>query len=347
MDGIIFIKGEIGKEYTYSHALIDLERNKEASILKIYIDTPGGSFDEGMKIYSLFRQSGKLLVTENSGMVASMGVTLFCLAPKGSRFYDPKKGEFFIHNPWGNPEGDADYLAEAARSMKKAEKELVNIYSLATGALPETISGLMAIQSSLTPDQVETLGFAKIINNELKAVAKLNFNEMTEAELNSKIDASAEGIFAKITNFFKKTGIIKALMLQTADGVTLDFGEEIQEASQITVDTPVKVDGAAAEGEYLMPDGSTIVAAGGKVTEIRPKVEEDEEMAALKAENETLKTQLAEAQANVTTAQSLVKGIESDFKAFKKQVTSDIKGLSKTTPPAGDDEPEIRKPFKK
>jgi ATP-dependent protease ClpP protease subunit len=341
MDGIIFIKGEIGTEYTYSHALIDLEKNKLATVLKIFIDTPGGSFDEGMKIYNLFKQSGKLLVTENSGMVASMGVTLFCLAPKGSRFYDPKKGEFFIHNPWGNPEGDADFLAEAAKHMKKVEKELVNIYSLATGALPETIGGLMAVQSSLTPDQVETLGFAKIINNELKAVAKLNYNQMTEAELNSKLDASAEGIFAKIKDFFKKTGVIKAFMLQTADGKNLDFGEEIQDASQIAVDTPVKVDGAAAEGEYLMPDGTTIVAAGGKVTEIKPKAEEeeeDEELSALKAENETLKTQLSEAKALVT-------GIESDFKAFKKQVTSDIKGL-KVTPPA-ENEPVIRKPFKK
>lgn len=345
MEGVIFIKGEIGVDYTYSHALIDLERNKLNPVVKIYIDSPGGSFDEGMKIYSLFKNSGKMLITENSGIIASMGVTLFCVAPKGSRFYDSKKGEFFIHNPWGTPEGDADFLAEASKQMKKAEKELVNIYTLATGALPETIAGLMAVQSLLTPEQIETLGFATLINNELKAVAKLNYNQMTEKEFNEKIEASSNSILAKIKDFFKKSGVIKAFLLQDATGKSLDFGEEIQEANQIAVGSKATVDGKPAEGEYLLPDGVTLVFVAGEVTEIKPKEEEDVEMEALKAENEALKSQLAEASAKADSAQALVKGIEADFKAFKTQVTSDIKGF-KPEKPKTDDEPEVRKPFK-
>lgn len=345
MEGVIFVKGEIGVDYTYSHALIDLERNKLNPVVKIYIDSPGGSFEEGMKIYNLFHSSGKLLVTENSGVIASMGFTLFCVAPKGSRFYDSKKGKAFIHNPWGEPKGDADFLAEASKKMKKAERELVDIYSNACGALPETIAGLMSVQTFLTPEQIETLGFATLINNELKAVAKLNYEQMTEKELNDKIDASANSIFAKIKDFFKKTGVIKAFLLQDATGTSLDFGEEIQEATQIAVGSKATVDGKPAEGEFIMPDGSTLVFVAGEVTEIKPKEEEDEEMEALKAENEALKTQIAEANAKADSAQALVKGIEAEFKAFKTQVTSDIKGFMPEKPRGGD-EPGVRKPFK-
>ena len=345
MDGVIFIKGEIGLDYTYANALIDLERNKLAPVIKIYIDSPGGSFDEGMQIFNLFKNSGKLLVTENSGVVASMGVTLFCVAPKGSRFYDSKKGDFFIHNPWGMPEGDADFLADASKQMKKAEKELVNIYSLATGSLPDTIAGLMSIQSFLTPEQVETLGFATLINNELKAVAKLNYEQMTEKEFNDKIEASSNSILAKIRDFFKKSGIVKAFLLQDATGQSLDFGDEIQEATQIAVGSKATIDGKPAEGDILLPDGSTLVFVAGEVTEIKPKEEGDEEMEALKAENEALKTQITEANAKADSAQALVKGIEAEFKAFKAQVTSDIKGFMPEKP-KGDDEPVVRKPFK-
>jgi ATP-dependent protease ClpP protease subunit len=344
MDGIIFIKGEIGTEYTYSHALIDLEKNKSASVLKIYIDSPGGSFDEGMKIYDLLRTSGKMLITENSGIIASMGVTLFLLAPKGSRFYDPKKGEFFIHNPWGEPSGDADFLLEASKQMKKVEKQLVSIYSQATQSMPETIAGLMSIQSSLTPDQVETLGFAKIINNELKAVAKLNYDQMTNEELNTKIEQSSAGIFAKMKEFFKKMGVIKAFVLQTGDGKTLDFGEEIQDASQIAVGLAATVEGKPAEGSFLMPDGVTLVFVAGKVTEIMPVMEESAELTALKAENETLKADNVALKTQVTDAKALVTSIEVDFKAFKTQVTSDIKGLKPTLPV--ENQETTRKPFK-
>ena len=348
MEGTIYINGEIGVNYKYSDALIDLERNKNASAIRIFINSPGGSFHEGMNIYNLFKRSGKQLFTENSGVVASMGVTLFCVAPKGSRYYDPDKGEFFIHNPWGEPSGDADYLAEASKLMKKAEKELVNIYSLATGSMPETIAGLMSIQTSLTSEQVESLGFAEIKHNVLKVVAKLNYKlnyyQMTDEELNVKINASADRVFAKIKDFFKKAGVIKAFVLQDAAGTSLDFGEEIRESDEIAVGSKATVEGKPAEGEYVLPDGVTLVFVAGAVTEIKPKEAEDEELAALKAENESLKTQLAESQSKVTDSVALVEGISAEFKAFKAQTTSDIKSFRAEKPE--EVEKEIRKPFK-
>jgi ATP-dependent Clp protease, protease subunit len=351
MEGIIFIKGEIGVEkdkngnpgYTFSNALIDLEKNKLSDVLHLYIDSPGGDYNDGTKIYNAFNNSGKIIITENSGMVASMAVNLFLLGSQ--RFYDPSKGPFIIHNPWGQVEGDADYVAEYSKSLKKAEKELTSLYVRKTGALPDVITGLMQIDQSLTSEQVETLGFAKIINNEFKAVAKINLNEMTEKELNEKIDASSNGIIAKITAFFKKSGVIKDLVLKTADNKDLDFGDALQEASQIAVGSEAKVDGAPAEGDFLMPDGVTFVFKAGKVTEIKPKAEANQELEALKAENTALKTQIEDSKKALTDAQSLVKDVQKDLVAFKAQVTSDIKGFRPEKP--GEEIPGAnRKPFK-
>ena len=158
---------------------------------------------------------------------------------------------------------------------------------------------------------------------------------MTQEELNKKLEENTAGIFSKITALFKKHGVIKALILKTADDQNLDFGEEVQEASQIVVGSPATVGGAPAEGDYLMPDGSTYVFESGKVKEIKPAAPEPEDN--LKEENEELKAQLSE-------AHELIKGLKKDVEDFKASITSDIKGLKPETP-AGE-EPVIRKPFK-
>jgi ATP-dependent Clp protease, protease subunit len=351
MEGIIFIKGEIGVEkdakgnagYTFSNALIDLEKNKLSDVLHIYIDSPGGDYNDGTKIYNAFDKSGKIIITENSGMVASMAVNLFLLGSQ--RYYDPSKGSFIIHNPWGQVEGDADYVAEYSKNLKKAEKELASLYVRKTGALPDVITGLMQVDQPLTPEQVKTLGFAEIINNEFKAVAKINLIEMTEKEINDKIEAGTTSILDKIKAFAKKHGLIKSLVLKTADNKDLDFGDALQEASQIAVGSEAKVDGAPAEGDFLMPDGMTLVFKAGKVTEIKPKAEVNQELEALKTENAALKTQIEESKRALTEAQALVKDVQKDLIAFKAQVTSDIKGFKPEKP--GEHTPgESRKPFK-
>ena len=160
---------------------------------------------------------------------------------------------------------------------------------------------------------------------------------MTEKELNDKIDEKAEGIFSKITALFKKHGVIKALILKTGDDKNLDFGEDIQEAGQIVVGTPVTADGKPAEGDYVMPDGTTYVCKGGKVEEIKAAAPAQTEMEQMKVENETLKAQLKE-------AQDTLKTVQADIQAFKKSITSDIADFKKEPPV--DPAPTGRKPFK-
>jgi hypothetical protein len=68
------------------------------------------------------------------------------------------------------------------------------------------------------------------------------------------------------------------LILQDATGVELVF-PELADGEVATVDSKVTVDGKPADGEYLMPDGSTIIATAGIVTKIQPVEETTEEEA--------------------------------------------------------------------
>lgn len=84
--------------------------------------------------------------------------------------------------------------------------------------------------------------------------------------------------------------------LSTADGATLTIEREEGD--------PQVGDAASPDGEHVMPDGSTIVVAGGVITEIRPAEEEegDEDKDARIAE---LERQLEEAKAQAKSANDL------------------------------------------
>lgn len=95
---------------------------------------------------------------------------------------------------------------------------------------------------------------------------------------------------------WKKVQNMKALVLKTVTDENLDFGEEIQEVSQIEVGTgPVRKDGAIATGEFTMPDSRILtIDEKGYVTKIKePSTQEiadkiHQDIQAFKAELRTI-----------------------------------------------------------
>jgi chromosome segregation ATPase len=80
------------------------------------------------------------------------------------------------------------------------------------------------------------------------------------------------------------------------------------------------VDGSPAEGEYLMPDGTTMIFVGGVLTEIKEAEVDD------KAERiAELEKQLAEANAKVEAKESQIEQIANEVKAMKKDIKSSFK----------------------
>ena len=290
MEGHIYIYGEItsyqdDEASRYGAVNIkdinnQLTNNKEADTLIVHINSFGGDVTEGYAIHDILRASGKKVITQAEGIVASIATVPY-LAGDERRITE--NTEVMIHNPWGFTGGTSSDVQKYADQLKKEEDKLAEFYVSKTGCLLDDILAMMGAETFMSADEAIEKGFATTKVEQIKAVAKINYSQMTQEELNKKLEENTTGIFSKITALFKKHGIIKALVLKTADDQNLDFGEEVQEASQVTVGTPVTVNGAPAEGDYLMPDGSTYVCEGGKVKEIKPAAPEPEDK--LKEEN--------------------------------------------------------------
>jgi len=278
--------------FRFTDLLMHLNAAKDETLIHLAINSDGGDVDEGNKMKSALLQSGKIFTSSNSGNVASMAVDLF-LIPKDkfNRKFDPARGIFLIHNPWAAIEGDADFMSEASTQLKALEKGFAKEYSKITGTDESILTGFMSENKPLTPEQIDTLGFATVVKQEFKAVAKFNINknkmEVKELkELNDKMSIM-EKAMQKLTKFFDTKP--KALMIQDANGNELDFGETIETPDQIQVGVSATVAGAPAEGEYVLDDGTIYVFAAGTLTEIKPAETEAE---ALKRENADLKTQV-------------------------------------------------------
>ena len=299
-----------------------LTNNKEADTLIVHINSMGGDVNEGYAIHDVLQATGKKIITQAEGLVASIATVVFLA---GSERRITENSELMIHNPWGFAGGDSSQVQKYADQLKKEEDKLAEFYASKTGLSVDEIIQMMKDETYITADMAVEKKFATSKVTQIKAVAKLNIKQMTEKEINDKIEAGTNGVFDKIKAFFKKSGVIKDLVLKTADNKDLDFGDSIQDASEIAVGSEAKVEGKPAEGDYLMPDGKTFVFASGKITEIKEKEESNEEVEALKAENESLKNQLTE-------AQNLLKDVQNDMKAFKAQITSDIKGFNPEKP---------------
>ena len=147
----------------------------------------------------------------------------------------------------------------------------------------------------------------------------------------------------------------KNLIVQDVNGNELDFGESVQTPEQIAVGATATVGGNPANGDYAMPDGTVYVFENGTLTEIKAP-ESEEDMDALKTENETLK---AENEALKTENNS----VKEEYNKFKNDAATKISeamakynnlvsqyqtlNISPAKPAEGKEGKEIRKAFKK
>ena len=157
---------------------------------------------------------------------------------------------------------------------------------------------------------------------------------ITAADIDHAFEYKAPGIIEKV---MKKLGFSKAKMITitAADGTILDFGEDIQEESQIVEGTTATVDGTPASGDYVLTDGRTLVFTDGAVTEIK-EAEAEESVEDLKAQIAAKDTEIANLKATSAKAEKarvkmeakmeakLQKRLEKSMKAMKATLKSDL-----------------------
>lgn len=310
MIGNIYITGEIGVEASLLDVMAQVKKLPESvQSLKVTINSVGGFVDVGFDIFNYLRSLGKPIETVGTGIVASIATVIFMA---GSTRTVAPNTEFMIHLPWTEAMGNADELERYAKELRACEKQLLDFYKKELNLSEEALQPLLRDESWLTQDQLETLGFTT--SQPIPVVAKAYYNSKTNKSMTEDDKGYFNGIFARLEKLLKPKP--KNKVVQDATGAELDFTDLADDAT-IEVGATATIDGAPAEGEYTMPDGAVYVFSAGELTEIK-EVEEDE-LAALKEENELLKQQITDAQAS---HQEQLDSIAVEMKSLKARTKS-------------------------
>ena len=343
-------KKELAKEYGHS-ALISqkdvaeqISKAQNATHQKYHIRSEGGGVEEGYGIYDLIRaeaKKGKSVETIGEGVVKSIATVIFLA---GDQREITENTEPFFHLPLlPITSGNARQLEAQAEGLRKLEAKAAGTYSERMGISHEEAIQLMEREEGISEERAIEMGFATRKAQPLKAVAlytedKNKNQDKMNPEAQEEIKKGFTGIMAYLKEQFGSKP--QALQVTDANGVEIVFPDVEDRDPQ--VGDKATIDGASAEGDYVMTDGSTFKFEGGQLSEIVPaSPDEDKEMDALKEENEQLKTQVAEASAK---AQALEEEKKAQATAIE-EVNARMEVIKTTMISAGikmeDREPEI------
>lgn len=326
--------------------------------IDVHIHCNGGDVLEGWAIYDRLRATGKEITTVVDGTAASMATVIMMAAPKERR-KAYANAQILVHNPWLDPAwignmgmATADDLEKAAQQLKEQQDRILDLYVERCGCDREEMAALMAEDKFISVERAMELGMVGEI------IAPISAKRVNHMSIKDKIINAINNVFGSD----HETGHLMAMELATAGGDTLRIERE--------EGAPAVGDVAEPDGEWLMPDNTTIVVENGVITEIRQPeeqvavVEEGGEQEGdeagdeagrehddnLEQENGRLKERIAELEAQVAELTELLEQARSNAKT-----NEDLRILNMVTMAGGYDKvaasiksnykPEAREPM--
>lgn len=281
------------------------------------INSPGGVVPEGWAIIDKLRATGKKITATIEGDAASMAAIVLLAASERKAY---KHARLLIHDAYF-PEYTLagayrkEDLEKLAASLDEDNKRALDFMVERTGADRDTLEALMKEDKFIDMEKAKELGFIHEILEPASASVKPKAWKRTQT--NSSTDMSNTN---KIASAFKAFAEALGFSVKMEDApAPVGYVLTAQDGTEITIDKPESEDpavgdAASPDGEFLMPDGTTIVVADGVITEIRdaePDAEPEPdttdeahqaEIAAKDAENAALQARIATLEANQMSA---------------------------------------------
>lgn len=343
--GHIFIYGEIGRGLGQSSInTVRAQIDPEASDYILHIASPGGDVFEGFGIYNVLKNTGKKIETHIESVTASIA-TLVAFA--GERIVMNKTAQFMIHNPFiSDLKGDSRDLRNVAGQLDKIKALLMDVTAKRAARNGKSISldelsQLYDNETWLTSDEAVNKGFVDEVQDALKAVARIDLNQIKKMEKVSWLQSVIKSMIGskKFKNEFKETlqdGTVVIVMSEDGDWtgkqVVTEAGEPLP------------------PGDYQLASGKVIsVGENSTIAEVKdaPAAEnKEEDMTKIKELEEKLAASeqaRAAAEAKVGEAtqaavQQATAKFENSFKALEERLKQQEQQLSKTVgemPPLG------------
>ena len=278
---------------------------KGDNAIDVRIHCDGGSVVEGWSIYDRLRATGKDITCTVEGNAASMATVILMAAPKERR-RAYKNAQICVHNPWvpAYALGDtltAAELEKAASDLKEIQEKMLDLYVERCECNRDEMQALMNEDKYIGVNEAIRLGLIGEVIAPVSAKKQgAVFNNKSKKKM-AKEEKKVEVKASLIDRALAKLGIknldelAKGMDLSTSDGQMLTVEREEGE--------PQVGDKATPDGEFMMPDGKTIVVADGVITDIKTDAqgsegkngdENTDRIEELEKENEDLKKQIEE-----------------------------------------------------
>lgn len=280
------------------------------------INSPGGVVPEGWAIIDKLRATGKKITATIEGDAASMAAIVLLAASERKAY---KHARLLIHDAYF-PEYTLagayrkEDLEKLAASLDEDNQRALDFMVERTGADRDTLAALMKEDKFIDMEQAKELGFIHEILE--PASASVKPKAWKRSQTNSSTDMSNTN---KIASAFKAFAEALGISVKMEDEqAPVGYVLTAQDGTEINIDNPegedpAVGDTASPDGEFLMPDGTTIVVADGVITEIRDAEPEadpepgttdeahEAEIAAKDAEIAALQARITELEANQMT----------------------------------------------
>ena len=289
--------------------------------IEVRLHCSGGSCIEGWSIYDRLRATGKEITCIVEGNAASMATVILMSAPKERRkAYNG--AQICVHNPWVpgwclDNVLTADDLKKHENALREQQEKILNLYVERCGCDKEEMQALMNEDKYIGVEEAKQLGLIGEVIAPISA-RKQNrvLNNKKQEQMKKKKDEKVEVKASVLNRVLAKLGLTsieefaKGMELSATDGTVLTIEREEGE--------PQVGDVASPDGEFVMPDGKTIVVGNGVITEIKEDSKgaknegEDEQtrIEELEKEVEELKERIAELEKENETAKANAKTTE-------------------------------------
>ena len=303
------------------------------------INSPGGVVPEGWAIIDKLRATGKKITATIEGDAASMAAIVLLAASERKAY---KHARLLIHDAYF-PEYTLagayrkEDLEKLAASLEEDNQRALDFMVERTGADREKLEALMKEDKFIGMEEAKELGFIHEILEPASASVKPKAWKRTQTNSSDMSNTN------KIASAFKAFAEALGLSVKMEDTpAPVGYVLTAQDGTEITIDKPegedpAVGDAASPDGEFLMPDGTTIVVADGVITEIRdaepdadPEPDTTDEahqaeIAAKDAEIAALQERIATLEANQMSADQkaiLAKVEKAGGKAWLDKVTT-------------------------
>ena len=240
---VVNIHGEIGqsffdfpdpeKEENSVASVKDLQeilsKNKNIPTVNVYINSPGGSVNEGIAIYNILKRTRAYVRVFIDGFACSIASVI---AMAGNAIYMPKSSMQMVHNAWPVAMGNSEELRKVADDLDKINEVVISAYMSKFKGTEKELRKLLDDESYLTAEECLKYGLCtKIVDD----------SENTQSNVEDGLDATTNMFENKLTKLVSIKNAIKDLDAEIVDpetanepkGEVVNEGETVNEADTL------------------------------------------------------------------------------------------------------------------